>query len=144
MEHPLQQGIRNFSKVVFSGTPCIWCFRPFKPFIFSVRIWSWQRVSVNISSVAELSPVYCCLVKCNFLMFLFLHLNFRLKTSVSVCSCCGSFPNPLLNFTVCLVQTRRWSRKDDLTPRIFLSLNLSRALHFPHSPSSGTHHSLIF
>ena len=30
--------------------------------IFSVRIWSWQRVSVNISSVAELSPVYCCLV----------------------------------------------------------------------------------
>ena len=30
--------------------------------IFSVRIWSWQHVSVNISSVAELSPVYCCLV----------------------------------------------------------------------------------
>ena len=25
-------------------------------------MWSWQRVSVNISSVAELSPVYCCLV----------------------------------------------------------------------------------
>ena len=23
MEHPLQQGIRNFRKVVFSGTPCI-------------------------------------------------------------------------------------------------------------------------
>ena len=32
--------------------------------IFSVRIWSWQHVSVNISSVAELSPVYCCLVIC--------------------------------------------------------------------------------
>ena len=31
--------------------------------IFSVRIWSWQRVSVNISSVAELSPVYCFLVE---------------------------------------------------------------------------------
>ena len=31
-------------------------------YIFSVRIWSWQHVSVNISSVAELSPVYCCLV----------------------------------------------------------------------------------
>ena len=30
--------------------------------IFSVRIWSWQHVSANISSVAELSPVYCCLV----------------------------------------------------------------------------------
>ena len=31
--------------------------------IFSVeRIWSWQHFSVNISSVAELSPVYCCLV----------------------------------------------------------------------------------
>ena len=30
--------------------------------IFSVRIWSWQHVSVNISSGAELSPVYCCLV----------------------------------------------------------------------------------
>ena len=30
--------------------------------IFSVRIWSWQHVSVNISSIAELSPVYCCLV----------------------------------------------------------------------------------
>ena len=30
--------------------------------IFSVRIWSWQHVSVNISFVAELSPVYCCLV----------------------------------------------------------------------------------
>ena len=30
--------------------------------IISVRIWSWQHVSVNISSVAELSPVYCCLV----------------------------------------------------------------------------------
>ena len=30
--------------------------------IFSVRIWSWQHVSVNISSVAELSPVSCCLV----------------------------------------------------------------------------------
>ena len=29
---------------------------------FSVRIWSWQCVSVKISSVAELSPVYCCLV----------------------------------------------------------------------------------
>ena len=27
-----------------------------------MRIWSWQHVSVNISSVAELSPVYCCLV----------------------------------------------------------------------------------
>ena len=30
--------------------------------IFSVSIWSRQHVSVNISSVAELSPVYCCLV----------------------------------------------------------------------------------
>ena len=30
--------------------------------IFSERIWFWQYVSVNISSVAELSPVYCCLV----------------------------------------------------------------------------------
>ena len=30
--------------------------------IFSVRIWSWQHVSVNISSGAELSPVHCCLV----------------------------------------------------------------------------------
>ena len=27
-----------------------------------MRIWSWQHVSVNISSVAELIPVYCCLV----------------------------------------------------------------------------------
>ena len=27
-----------------------------------MRIWSWQHVSVNIYSVAELSPVYCCLV----------------------------------------------------------------------------------
>ena len=27
-----------------------------------MRIWSWQHVSVNISSGAELSPVYCCLV----------------------------------------------------------------------------------
>ena len=27
-----------------------------------MRIWSWQQVSVNIYSVAELSPVYCCLV----------------------------------------------------------------------------------
>ena len=30
--------------------------------IFSVRIGSWQHVSVSISSVDELSPVYCCLV----------------------------------------------------------------------------------
>ena len=35
--------------------------------IFSVRIWSWQHVSVNISSVAELSPVYYCLVFDRFL-----------------------------------------------------------------------------
>ena len=27
--------------------------------ILSVRIWCWQHVSVNKSSVAELSPVYC-------------------------------------------------------------------------------------
>ena len=32
--------------------------------MISVRIWSWQHVSVNKSSlfIAELSPVYCCLV----------------------------------------------------------------------------------
>ena len=37
--------------------------------IFSVRIWSWQHVSVNISSVAELSPVYCCLFQCHFCLY---------------------------------------------------------------------------
>ena len=34
--------------------------------IFSVRIWSWHHDSVNISYVAELSPVYCCLVPKSF------------------------------------------------------------------------------
>ena len=34
-------------------------------------IWSWQHVSVSISSVAELSPVYCCLVFSFFMMTIF-------------------------------------------------------------------------
>ena len=41
-----------------------------------MRIWSWQHVSVNISSVAELSPVYCCLVvKFDLHPFLYPFLN---------------------------------------------------------------------
>ena len=42
----------------------IWCFRAYKLNIFceDMILQAWQHVSVNISSVAELSPVYCCLV----------------------------------------------------------------------------------
>ena len=46
----------------------IWCFRPYNPYIFC-EIWSWQHVSVICSVfIAELSPVYCCLVRmlCHF------------------------------------------------------------------------------
>ena len=39
--------------------------------IFSARIWSWQHASVNISFVAELSPVYCCLV----MYYVFHHIS---------------------------------------------------------------------
>ena len=42
-----------------------------------MRIWSWQHVSVNISSVAELSPVYCCLVSPLFFFQCF-HINISL------------------------------------------------------------------
>ena len=41
-----------------------------------MRIWSWQHVSVSISSVAELSPVYCCLLSCT-------HCNACIGRSIS-------------------------------------------------------------
>ena len=74
-QHPASIGwVALFSVIVRSFVPHRWHLLSSPLYdisehtnhIFSVRIWSWQHVSVYISSVAELSPVYCCLVYLHF------------------------------------------------------------------------------
>ena len=54
----------NFSRSVlkiYTGQKKFTRAAPVAP-VTNIRYGSWQHVSVNKSSVAELSPVYCCLV----------------------------------------------------------------------------------